>query len=166
MQQSSGFTQSEFCTAAGHDLVIGEGTPCTAGAAPCTTNCQFFNPTTGRYETSQQTATCGGACWTRLVANFSFLTAPAGLPVAAAPAGFINPMFINNLQPTDTVLLVLDRSGSMQFNTEKDNGEVCGNGIDDDGDGMIDETDDCTGTRLSFVKAAALRGWSWRTVRE
>ncbi len=158
MQQSGGFSQSEFCTAAGHDLVVGEGMPCTAGAAPCTTNCQFFNPTTGRYETSQQSAACGGACWARLVANFTFLTAPAALPAAASPPGFVNPTFVNNIQATDTVLLVLDRSGSMQWNTERDGGEICMNGIDDDGDGNVDETDDCTGTRLSFVQAAA-RAW-------
>ena len=158
MQQPGGFSQTEFCTAAGHDLVVGEGTPCTAGAAPCTTNCQFFNPTTGLYETSQETAVCGGACWPHLVANFSFLVAPAALPVAAPPAGFVNPTFVNNCQATDTVLLVLDRSGSMAWNTENDFGEVCGNGVDDDGDGSVDETDDCTQPRLAFVQAAA-RAW-------
>ena len=158
MQQASGFSWTEFCTAAGHDLVVGEGTPCTAGAAPCATNCQFFNPTTNLYETSQQTAVCGGACWPALVAKFSFLTAPAGLPVAAAPAGMPNPVFTDNTAATDTVLLLLDRSGSMFWNTESDNGEVCGNGTDDDGDGSVDESNDCTQSRLAFVKAAA-RGW-------
>jgi hypothetical protein len=158
MQQPGGFTQTEFCTAGGHDTVMGEGLPCTAGAAPCTDNCQFFNPTTSRYETTQQTAVCGGDCWTSLVNNFSFLTAPTGLPAAAAPAGFTNPTFVNNCQATDTVLLVLDRSGSMSWNTERDDGEVCGNGTDDDQDGTVDETDDCTQTRLAFVKASA-RAW-------
>jgi hypothetical protein len=158
MQQAAGFSWTEFCTAAGHDQVVGEGIPCTAGAAPCTTNCQYFNPTTGLYETSQQTAVCGGACWTQLVAKFTFLTAPAGLPVEAAPAGMANPVFTDNTAATDTVLLVLDRSGSMFWNTESDNGEVCGNGTDDDGDGTADETDDCTQSRFAFVKAAA-RAW-------
>src|SRR4029453_4876104 len=134
------------------------GLPCTAGAAPCTTNCQFFNPTTARYETSQETGICGGDCWTRLVTNFPFLTAPAALPVAAAPGGLVNPVFIDNCQAADTVLLVLDRSGSMSWNTESDNGEVCGNGIDDDGDGSVDEADDCTMPRLALVKAGA-RAW-------
>ena len=158
MQQPGGFSQTEFCTTAGHDLVVGEGTPCTAGAAPCTTNCGLFNPTTGLYETSQETSVCGGACWPHLVANFPFLVAPAGLPVAAPPAGMVNPVFTNNCQATDTVLLVLDRSGSMLWNTENDFGEVCGNGVDDDSDGSVDETDDCTQPRLAFVQAAA-RAW-------
>lgn len=156
LMQSEGFT--EFCTATGHDLVVGEGTPCTAGSAPCTDNCQLFSPTTGRYETTQQTDSCGGSCWTRLVATFPFLTAPVGLPIAAAPAGLVNPVFTNNCAATDTVLLVLDRSGSMFYNTESDNGEVCGNGADDDGDGTVDEAAGCTQPRLAFVKAAA-RAW-------
>lgn len=158
MQQAAGFSWTELCTSGGHDLVVGEGTPCTAGAAPCATNCQFFNPTTGLYETSQQTDLCGGPCWTRLVANFPFLTAPAALPAAAAPAGMANPVFTDTTTATDTVLLVLDRSGSMFWNTENDFGEVCGNGADDDSDGTTDETDDCTQSRFAFVKAAA-RAW-------
>ena len=93
-----------------------------------------------------------------LVANIPFLVAPAGLPVAAPPAGMVNPRFTSNCQATDTVLLVLDRSGSMLWNTENDFGEVCGNGVDDDGDGSVDETDDCTQPRLAFVQAAA-RAW-------
>jgi len=163
MQQPGGFTQTEFCTAAGHDTIVGNNGAClvnppAANGAPCATNCQFWSTNTLRYETSQQTAICGGDCWTSLVNNFSFLTAPAGLPVAAAPAGFTNPNFIDNCDATDTVLLVLDRSGSMGWNTERDDGEVCGNGIDDDKDGTIDETDDCSQSRLAFVKAAA-RAW-------
>jgi hypothetical protein len=92
------------------------------------------------------------------VNSFPFLNAPAGLPVAAAPAGFANPNIVNNCLATDTVLLVLDRSGSMAWNTERDDGEVCGNGVDDDQDGSVDEASDCTQTRLAFVKAAA-RAW-------
>ncbi|MFQ5423168.1 MAG: VWA domain-containing protein [Phycisphaerae bacterium] len=158
MQQPSGFTQTEYCTTGGHDTVTGEGTPCTTGAAPCTTNCGFYNPGTGQYETSQQTDMSGMACWPKLVANYSFLAAPAALPTAAAPGGLTNPTYVDNCGATDTVLLVLDRSGSMNWNTESDGGEVCGNGVDDDGDGSVDEAGDCTQTRLAFLQAAA-RAW-------
>ena len=156
MQQNQ--DSSELCTAAAHDPLTGEGTPCTTGAAPCTDNCDLFNPTTGRYETTQQERVCVDDCWTHITDNFSFLTAPTGLPAAAPPGGFVAPNFIDNCAATDTVLLVLDRSGSMKWNTANDAGEVCGNGVDDDGDGDIDESDDCTESRLAFVQAAA-RAW-------
>jgi hypothetical protein len=163
MQQSAGFTQTEFCTAGAHDTLVGNNVMClvnppSVNGAPCLTNCQFWNTNTLRYETTQQGSFCGGDCWTSLVNNFPFLTAPVGLPVAAAPAGFVDPNFVDSCDATNTVLLVLDRSDSMNWNTENDFGEVCSNGIDDDSDGTIDETDDCTMARLAFLQAAA-RAW-------
>jgi hypothetical protein len=159
MQQTGGLDWSEFCTAGSHDLLRGQGSPCGIVPAGCPTNCEFYNTTTLLYETTQETATCGSTgCWPHLVANFPFLTAPAGLPVAAAPGGLTNPNYIQNCTATNTVLLVLDQSGSMAWNTESDLGEVCGNGVDDDGDGMIDEAADCTQPRIEFVKAAS-RAW-------
>lgn len=158
MQQIAGLSWSEFCTAGNHDLLRGQGTPCATPTPGCA-NCNLFNPTTGLYETTQETDACGSnGCWPHLVANFPFLTAPAGLPVAAAPAGFVNPNFIQNCAATNTVLLILDKSGSMAWNTESDSGEVCGDGIDNDGDGMVDENNDCTQPRIEFVKASA-RAW-------
>src|SRR5690606_27387174 len=53
------------------------------------------------------------------------------------------------------VVLLMDRSGSMGWNTDDDYGEVCGNGVDDDGDGTPDELDDCTEPRIEYLKAAA-----------
>ncbi|MGQ9588892.1 MAG: vWA domain-containing protein [Planctomycetota bacterium] len=57
----------------------------------------------------------------------------------------------------DGVVLVLDRSGSMGWSSKSDDREVCGNGIDDDRDGSVDESD-CAETRLSFLQASA-RAW-------
>ncbi|MCA9244166.1 MAG: VWA domain-containing protein [Phycisphaerales bacterium] len=134
MQQIPGFDWSEFCVASNHDQIQGDG------------------------ETTAQQRLCGRSCWENLTNNFSFLTAPAGLPVAAAPAGFVAPTFDNRCEAADSVMIVIDRSGSMGWNSKSDSGEVCGNGIDDDEDGMIDETDDCTGPRMDFALAAA-RVW-------
>ena len=165
MQLPGGFTDSEFCTAGAHDMRVGDGISCATRPLPigcaaancCMVNCEYFNAATGLYETTQQTALSGRSCWEQLVGNFPFLKAPRGLPIAAAPGGFVNPSFTENCGATDTVMLMLDRSGSMNWNTENDNGEVCGDGIDNNGDGRIDESD-CTPPRLEFVKAAA-RAW-------
>ncbi len=134
MQQIPGFDWSEFCVPGNHDPIQGDG------------------------ETSGQQRACGRSCWANLTNNFSFLTAPTGLPVAAPPAGFVAPTFENRCEAADSVMIVIDRSGSMGWNTASDSGEVCGNGIDDDEDGMVDETDDCTGPRMDFALAAA-RVW-------
>src|SRR5439155_17078020 len=117
MQQPAGFTQTEFCTAGGHDTVQGDGISCSTRPLPIgcmaigncckAPDCRWFNAATGRYETSQQTAYASGrSCWEQLVKNFSFLTAPVGLPVAAAPGGFTDPNFIEKCDSTDTVLLM------------------------------------------------------------
>jgi hypothetical protein len=156
MQQTPGFSWSEFCTAGNHDTLRGNNAAChvnppDADGAPCAARCERWNTGTLRYETCGQTP----SCWEALVAKFAFLAAPAGLPVEAPPAGFADPVFVDNCQGADTVLLVLDRSGSMAWNVNDDFGEVCGNGADDDGDGSTDETDDCAQARMEFVKAAA-----------
>ena len=160
MQQIPGRTWSEFCTATTHEDLPGNNAMCrinppNADGAPCATNCNAWNTTTRRYEASGQQKTHGHSCWTHLTTKFPFLTAPAGLPVAAAPAGFTAPTFTNSCAGTDRVVLILDRSGSMSWNVNRDDGEVCGNGADDDGDGSTDETDDCGQARIEFVRAAA-----------
>ncbi|MEZ4297896.1 MAG: hypothetical protein R3B70_23270 [Polyangiaceae bacterium] len=71
------------------------------------------------------------------------------------------PTFVNNCTAVTTVLLALDRSGSMAWHPDDDRGEVCANGIDDDSDGAIDETTSnggCAEPRIAFLRAAA-RGY-------
>jgi hypothetical protein len=160
MQGEGPVSQTEFCTPGNHDPVQGEGTPCTPGAAPSTADCQFYNPTTGRYEATQQTIISGHSCWSRLDQNFPFLTPPTGLPQAAAPTGFVAPTFVDRCTATTTVMLLLDRSGSMAWHPDGV-GEVCANGVDDDGDGVMDETTTsggCAEPRINFLQAAA-RGY-------
>jgi uncharacterized protein YegL len=161
MQQSGGVSNTEFCVPMNHDPNQGEGLPCTPGAAPNAGDCQFYDPMTMRYEATQQTQGSGHSCWSRLVQNFPFLTAPMGLPAAAAPAGFTAPTFVERCNAATAVMLVLDRSGSMAWHPNDDRGEVCGNGYDDDGDGSIDETTTaggCAGPRIDYLRAAA-RGY-------
>ena len=161
MQQIPGEDWSEFCTATTHeDNLRGNNAACLvnppdATGAPCADGCTHWNTTTLRYEDSSQEKANGHSCWEHLTARYAFLTAPAGgLPVAAAPAGFTAPTYTNTCTGNDNVVLVLDRSGSMAWNVNDDNGEVCGNGIDDDGDGTTDEAD-CAQSRIEFVRAAA-----------
>lgn len=164
MQQIPGRDWSEFCTQTTHeDNLVGDNPMCrvnppNADGAPCLDGCEHWNTTTLRYENSSQEKLHGESCWETLAAKYSFLTtplaAPANLPVAAPPAGFVNPTFNNQCQGTENVVLVLDRSGSMAWNVNDDNGEVCGNGRDDDGDGTTDEAE-CAQSRMEFVQAAA-----------
>ncbi|MEZ4315600.1 MAG: hypothetical protein R3F14_46895 [Polyangiaceae bacterium] len=100
----AGISQTEFCTPGNHDPNQGEGMPCTPGAAPTASDCQWYDPATMQYEATQQTMFAGHSCWSRLKQNFSFLTVPAGLPQAAAPAGFVMPNFVNNCTAVTTVL--------------------------------------------------------------
>lgn len=162
MQQPAGVSQTEFCVNANHDPLQGQGLPCTNPAPDpsdpnCTTNCELYNLATNRYETTQQTNLSGRSCWAQLTNNFAFLNAPANLPAPNMPAGFVAPTITNNCTATDTVLLILDRSWSMSGSVKANNGEVCNNGIDDDRDGTVDESD-CGNTRISYLQAAA-RAW-------
>jgi hypothetical protein len=159
MQQIPLRTWSEFCTATTHEDLPGKNPSCLvnppdANGAPCATNCSAWNVDTMRYEASGQQKAHGESCWTHLVVKFPFLTAPAALPVEAAPAGFVAPTFNNQCQGADHVVLLLDRSGSMAWNVNDDSGEICGNGIDDNQDGNVDEAG-CAEARIQFVRAAA-----------
>jgi len=160
MQQSSGLSWSEFCVSANHDPKRGNNpachvTPVNADGAPCAANCGEWDVTTLKYERSRQERANAKSCWQTLAATFPALAAPAGLPVVAEPGGFTAPTFTVNCAANSTFVLVLDRSGSMIWSVKKDNGEVCGNGIDDDGDGMIDEASDCAEARMQYVKESA-----------
>lgn len=55
----------------------------------------------------------GESCWETIAGGYPTLSAPAGAPANAAPAGFINPTYIVSADPTVRVVFVLDNSGSM-----------------------------------------------------
>jgi hypothetical protein len=116
----------------------------------------YWNATRNRYETSMQSEFHGGLSdWETLAQNYSFVTAPAGLPQADPPAKcFRAVQYEEMVQGSDQVLLVLDKSGSMNFSAKDGVGEVCGNMFDDDRDGTVDEPD-CGDPRMNFVKDAA-----------
>lgn len=160
MQQSSGLTWSEFCVSSNHDPKRGNNPAChvkppDADGAPCADKCEEWDIATLKYERSKQQRFIGKSCWEALTTTFPSLAKPAGLPVVAEPGSFTAPNFIVNCTPNSTFVLVLDRSGSMQWSVKKDNGEVCANGKDDDGDGMVDETSDCAQSRMEYVKESA-----------
>jgi hypothetical protein len=136
MQQAVGVSNTEFCTPTNHD------------------------PNQSVGQVTQQSMLNGHSCWTHLDQNFPFLTPPTGLPQAAAPAGFVAPTFAYQCRTATTVMLVLDRSGSMAWAPGNNPSEVCRNGRDDDLDGMQDETDagGCAETRIDYLRAAA-RGY-------
>lgn len=163
-EHSTHFT--ELCTAGGHDTTQGNEDGCNDGEAPCETHCDYFNPDTDAYETTHQSTRSLAAfgevldCWSHVARNFDFVTVPADLPVADAPPGFVEPEFDEVCESPETVLLVLDRSRSMVEGTRDYDPpvELCGNGLDDDGDGDTDEDlagDECADSRLSFLKEAA-----------
>lgn len=160
MQGDGYFAQTEFCTPVNHDPNQGEGHPCTPGAAPSASDCEYYDPATGRYEATSQTIRSGHSCWTHLRQNFPFLTPPTGLPQVAEPPGFVAPNFRDRCTTTTTVMLLLDRSGSMAWQTDARR-EVCANGVDDDGDNFTDEVivqGGCAEPRINFLRAAA-RGY-------
>lgn len=152
---------TEFCVRANHDPLRGNNTTCkvnppAADGAPCKGNCTAWNTDTLRIESSGQTmANNGESCWQTLARKFPFLRGPADRPQAAPPAGFVAPDLQDLCRAADTVTLLLDRSTSMELSVAGAKKEVCGNMFDDDGDGKIDEKDDCSESRMEFVKAAA-----------
>lgn len=145
-------TATEFCVPQNHDLVQGDGQNCP----PCQPLfCPGWLSESQTWETTKQQAIHGCDCWTHLASRFEFLSAPTGLPSPIPPDGYSPPSFFDEIgQLENFVMLVLDRSGSMAWNTADDYGEVCNNGIDDNRDGKIDEQP-CTEARIDYVKASA-----------
>ncbi len=74
-----------------------------------------WNTGTTRWETSDQSLFHDGKSdWATLKENYSFVTVPAGLPVAAPPGDCNNRLnFIEDIVGMDQVLMFIDRSGSM-----------------------------------------------------
>lgn len=153
---------SEMSVATNNDPLQGNGMNCPAVPAPgmtCPDNAycmRAFNTGTNRYERTQQSEVHNDLSdWETLDENYTFVTQPAGLPTAAAGATCFRPVeYVENVIGSDQVLLVLDRSGSMSWSSNPADQDVCGNGVDDDADGSIDEAG-CGNARITFVKAAA-----------
>lgn len=115
-----------------------------------------WSTVTSRWETTHQSLLSGGASdWETVVANYPFLTLPGGLPQENAPAGCFRAVdFDIRVTGSDQVMLIMDKSGSMAWSSKSDTAEVCGNSIDDDSDGTVDESD-CGDARIEFTQAAA-----------
>ena len=154
---------SELSVATNNDPLQGNAPSCpavTPPAAMCPDNAyctRAYNTITNRYEQTQQSEMHNDdSDWETLAENYPFITQPiGGLPVAAAPATCSRTVdYQEDVRGSDQVLLVLDRSGSMSWSSNPADGEVCANGVDDDGDGIIDEAT-CGNARITFVTAAA-----------
>lgn len=128
------------------------------GAAQCNASdcAQRWNTGTMRWETTQQSLVNNFLSdWDTVDRNYPFVTPPANLPVAAPAAGcFRAVQFQEDIVGADQIVLVMDRSGSMAWSSNVDEVEVCSNGIDDDGDGVTDESQ-CADSRIEFARAAA-----------
>ncbi|MDX2506728.1 MAG: VWA domain-containing protein, partial [Gammaproteobacteria bacterium] len=93
-----------------------------------------WDPVTELYELNQQTSMHQKSDWETLVANYPFVTAPAGVPVEAQPGNCRTELtFTEQIIGSDQVILFIDRSGSMDAPV-RENAED---------------------TRLDFAKAAA-----------
>lgn len=93
-----------------------------------------WDPVTERYELTQQTAIHQKSGWATLVANYPFVSAPAGTPVEAQPGNCRAELtFTEHIIGSDQIILFIDKSGSM--------------------DAPVRENAD--DTRLDFAKAAA-----------
>jgi len=153
---------AELSVASNHDPLQGDGMACPAVTAPamkCPDDAycmRAFNSTTNRYEQTQQSEIHNDQSdWETLVENYPFMTLPAGLPVAAPLATCFRPVeYVEDVSGSDQVLLILDRSGSMSWSSNPADADVCGNAVDDDGDGTVDEAT-CGNARITFVTAAA-----------
>jgi uncharacterized protein YegL len=144
------------------DGVTDDGHPAAMPESNCNEGdaCLRYSTVTGFFETTLQEERSGQSCWSTLAGNVPWLAAP-NLPAIAAPGGFAFPQYVNNINVVDSVVLVLDRSGSMNKSTWHDLFEACNNGADDDNDDVIDEDGvvdgvvQCTQTRMRYLKAAA-----------
>lgn len=132
----------ELCTAATHDLVLGDNVicpPATCGMVVCNAaDCMVrWNSTTNRYENSQQTLIHPGlSCWETLDQNYPIVfNPPAALPTNTQPSNCGAPSFTLEVTGSDQIMLFIDRSGSMKA--------------------KLNPADAASATRLDFAKAAA-----------
>ena len=121
-------------------------------AADCA---QRWNTGTNRWETTQQSLVNGFLSdWDTVTRNYTFIVPPALPGAQPAPACFRQVQFEEDIVGSDQVMLLMDRSGSMGWSSDVNRVEVCGNGVDDNADGVTDEAN-CADSRMNFAQAAA-----------
>lgn len=148
---------SEFSHPSNHDRRQGTGTSCPSVCTPTPNfNCSAsWNDDTERFEMTSQTAVHGESDWETINRLYPGISIPAGGPDPdPGSCATISPVFVENLNALARVALILDASGSMGSSVSNED-EICENGLDDDGDGDIDEEADCAQSRIDFLKAAA-----------
>lgn len=149
---------SEFSTPANHDMRQGTNTICPMECMPIAAgDClASYNENTGRYEGTHQTLIHGESDWETIVDEYpAVFTLPAGLPdTGPAFCETIQPTFYPSIDDSDQVILLLDRSLSMRDSVKAGVVEICDNGIDEDGDGIDNETN-CAQSRVEFARAAS-----------
>ncbi|ANM30999.1 hypothetical protein ABI59_17590 [Acidobacteria bacterium Mor1] len=130
--------------------------------------CEAFDPSTCKYERSGHswwTLSKFGQitdAWTHLEATHTFVTYPGVLDEDPQPICNTEPMVINQVDTPDELMMVLDRSWSMAFPPSDeyeqcnigDCPEICGNNVDDDLDGDVDESS-CSEPRIEKLRETA-----------
>ncbi len=104
---------SELDVSSNFDPLRGDNNGCKAGCGDtdCAAN---WNSGTSRFEATQQFLIHGKSDWQTLKDNYPFVTVPAGLPTALAPAVCNTAVeFDDRVVGTDQVMLIIDTSGSM-----------------------------------------------------
>lgn len=171
---------TELCRADNHDPVQGDPLlpmmTCTPledlscnPTRPTETNCVFYNPDTCRYDLTYQSVHSFQKfgqildCWSHLTMTYPFLDnvqdPPESDPHAVCST---EPEVVIDVEAADQIVMVLDRSWSMNFLPDVGQcvgagcPEICANNYDDDQDGAKDEPG-CQNkqTRLAFLKEAA-----------
>ncbi|HXC53386.1 MAG TPA: vWA domain-containing protein [Candidatus Limnocylindrales bacterium] len=114
-----------------------------------------WNTLTRRWETSEQSLLHRGASdWQTLSTNLPFLMTPPGEVNPDPPALCRTPpQFVTDIMGPEQVVFILDTSRSMGLRVDGKSGEVCANGVDDDGDKETDEAD-CADSRLEYERVA------------
>ena len=149
IMESRGPIDSEFCAEKNHDLDRENACVETGDA-----NVPYPAPIT-----HQSVRNAGESCWETMSRKYSFIPSiesisADGLPSSSEPVGYVAPSFVDLRGDPESIVLVLDRSGSMGLHPDGDFVEVCSNQRDDDRDGTVDESD-CGPPRIELLQAEA-----------
>ena len=164
-------SSNEFCTSSTHDKQTGNmpvdsddrGSNCPDSTGSSTIDCRYC-PSGGQtlyVRASTQETAAGQSCFEEIAGHYNNVSAPGGDPNVAPPKTDRPALnFVDKTQYAESTILMLDRSYSMTRAKNADAGanvEICDNGIDDDGNDGIDESD-CQDIRMKVVREAA-KGW-------